>query len=433
MRRVIGSFKARLTLTMAGVFVTASAGLMLGQLLVLHAALDRNINEISLGNSAPMPISTSASGDIVFPPVGETCASTAPPQADATAGQAEAGDCASAATRAPGLSTGGASPSQSSVAVDIMRDTALGSLVLLLCFAAVAALLAWWLTRRALARVGEVTGLARDISEHDLSRRLNLAGPRDEIKELADTMDIMLARLEGAFESQQRFVANASHELRGPLTASRTALEAPLSQGRFPIEVRSSVLRALEANKRSESLITALLQLARSRVIHETRPQSCDLRQITEAMVEALADDSTALGIVIETDLPVAVPLSGHETLLTHAVFNLVDNAIGHNHQDGWVRVAVSGTPTSAELVIENTGTVYTPEDACQLTEPFHRGTGTRLARPDGRQGLGLGLALVESITRAHHGLLDITPRAAGGLHVRWSLPRTPTTGQLRT
>jgi signal transduction histidine kinase len=412
MRGVISSFKTRLTVTMAAVVVAAGAALAVGQLLVLDAAVNRNVGQVTVGNSASSPPDVGSPG-----PVDEACAGT-PPTGAGTGG------CRPAVRLPAGQPTGGTMAERNSLAWAILRDTAMGSVALLLGFAAVAAVLAWWLTRRAMHRVAEVTSLARAISEHDLSRRLNLPGPGDEIKELADTIDVMLARLQAAFDSQERFVANASHELRGPLTASRTALEAPLTQGRFPIEVQASVLRALEANRRSERLITALLQLARSQALPDAQQVGCDLAGITSAMVEALAEDAAARDVRVELEAAGPVPVTGHRTLLAQAVFNLLDNAVGHNQDHGCVRVTVSGAADSAVLCIENSGAVYTQPQADQLREPFHRGTRTRLTSNGTQAGLGLGLALVDSIARAHRGSLEIAARPGGGLSVRLVLPR---------
>jgi signal transduction histidine kinase len=405
------SFKARLVLTTTVVFIAAGAALAVGQLVVLDAALNRNIGQMSIGDQGPASGTSAGQGSagpnsVQWPPPG--C-----PSCDPTGlSQLRGSDSSAPSNRVWDL-----------LAPGIMRDSALGGLLLLVGFAAVTAGLAWWLARRALARVGEVTALAREISEHDLSRRIHLPGPPDEIRELADTIDVMLTRLQGAFESQERFVANASHELRGPLTASRTALEAPLAQGRFPAGVVPSVQRALEANKRSERLITALLQLARSRAVADAESTSQDLAQIAEDAVAAVADEAQARGIGVQQQVEGPVTLSGNATLLAQAAFNLVDNAVRHSNERGHVRVHVSATVGTARLAVENTGTVYTPEEAEQLKEPFHRGRQTRLADHDGRQGLGLGLALVDAIARAHRGRLDVTPRPAGGLVVELVLP----------
>ena len=154
---------------------------------------------------------------------------------------------------------------------DVLTRLLVFSGVVLMVFAVAAAGIAWWLARRSLKRIGEVTAMAQEVSTTDLHRRLELPGPRDEIKELADTIDAMLDRLESAFAAQDRFVANASHEFRTPLTTSRTALEIPLAQGRVPIDLQPAVRTALKAGEHSDRLITSLLTLARGQGIASSR------------------------------------------------------------------------------------------------------------------------------------------------------------------
>lgn len=433
MRVVRNSFKVRLTLTITAVFVAAGAALTAGQLLVLNLALNHNFSQVSVG-SAPGTVSQQAAPSAQGPPAPRpegVPTGRAPIEASCGGSAAQSGqvvDCA-----VTGMPVAGSDLS-TALGRNILRDTALGELGVLAAFAAIAAVLAWWLTRKALSRVGEVTNLARDISEHDLSRRLDLPGPRDEIKELADTLDVMLGRLEGAFESQERFISNASHELRGPLTATRAALEAPLAQGRFPADVQPFVSRALEANRRSERLIAALLQLARARTVHDAQPGSVDLTQITADMLDLVADDATARHVRVSADLPGPVLLPGHETLLTQAVFNVLDNAIRHNHDGGDLSVNLVSRPDGARLTVENTGIRHAPGAVRDLTQPFHRAAGSRLASAEdgGRPGLGLGLALVESIVQAHHGRLEITARETGGLHVALTLPHPAREGSVQ-
>jgi signal transduction histidine kinase len=307
----------------------------------------------------------------------------------------------------------------------VLRKTFARDLALLALFAAAAGATSWWMTGKVLSRVTEITATAREISQHDLTRRLELPGPRDEIKELADTLDDMLSRLHEAFSAQERFVANASHELRGPLTATRTALEAPLSQGRFPDGVRPSVLRALEANERSERLITALLNLARSHKQPDLPWVTCDLTQISRDMIEALSDDLARRHITLQTHLGTHVHVTGDHTLLTQAVFNLLDNAVTHNTDSGLVTVSTAATAAEASVTVENTGAEYSDVEAHRLKEPFYRGAATRLVTTNTRnQGTGLGLALIESIARRHQGHLHVASRREGGLVVTITIPR---------
>jgi len=301
---------------------------------------------------------------------------------------------------------------------DVLTRLLVFSGVVLIVFALAAAGIAWWLARRSLKRIGEVTAMAQEVSTTDLHRRLELPGPRDEIKELADTIDAMLDRLESAFAAQDRFVANASHELRTPLTTSRTALEIPLAQGRVPIDLQPAMRTALRAGEHSDRLITSLLTLARGQGIASS--EDLDLAVIVDVTSGSLAERVAEAGLAMEQDLHPAM-VFGDPTMITQAVTNLLDNAIRHNVEGGRIWVSVrDGT-----VLVENTGPVIDPDTVALLCEPFYRAAATRTvrSRTGAGTGVGLGLSIVSSINQAHHGDLEITAREGGGLAVRWRLP----------
>lgn len=306
------------------------------------------------------------------------------------------------------------------LAEEVRTGLLLWSIVMLVVFAVVAAAIAFWLARRSLDRIGEVTAAARDISERHLDRRLDLPGPDDEIKELGDTIDGMLDRLELAFAAQDRFVANASHELRTPLTTTRAALEIPLEHGSVPPDLEPALRRALRATEQSERLISALLSLARGRS-RITGAQPVELEVVAEAEISEVSAAAADKGILIELALEPATAL-GEPTLIARAVRNLVENAVRHNVPSGLVRVSTRTEGGLAIVEVENTGQPLAAQTVALLTEPFYRGDASRTSTGD-RDGMGLGLAIVESTATAHGGALDLTPRDGGGLTARLSLP----------
>jgi signal transduction histidine kinase len=271
--------------------------------------------------------------------------------------------------------------------------------------------LGWLVAGRALRPVRTMTARARGISDRNLHERIALAGPNDELKELADTFDGMLQRLQAAFESQRRFVANASHELRTPITVERTLVEVALADPAPSIDsMRETCERVLASTEQQERLIEALLTLARSQRGLDSR-EPVDLAAIVgEACGAAQVPD----GVRIETELAQA-PTSGDRALIERLVANLVDNAVRYNTDGGWVSARTglrAGRPT---LEIENTGPVVKPEQKGELLEPFRRLNG---ARTHNASGLGLGLSIVDAIASAHGAELHASPRPEGGLAV---------------
>jgi signal transduction histidine kinase len=281
--------------------------------------------------------------------------------------------------------------------------------------------LSWWLAGRALAPVHRITDAARTLSERTLHARINLQGPRDELKQLADTFDAMLGRLERAFTSQRRFVANASHELRTPLATERVLIdEALANRPASPDELRT-ILEQLRANSEdTERVIDALLVLARSeRGIERWSP--VDLTSLVASAVDQSAAEAVGAGVTVSSSLePVVV--SGDQSLLECLAGNMVENAIRHNVIGGTVAVSASSCNRSQEAVleVENTGPVLDPGSVNGLVEPFRR-AGPDRASHDG--GVGLGLSIVNAVVTAHHGTITLTARQEGGLLVRVQLP----------
>jgi signal transduction histidine kinase len=276
----------------------------------------------------------------------------------------------------------------------------------------------WLVAGRALRPVHAITGAARRASEENLGERLALDGPNDELKELADTYDAMLARLDAAFASQRRFVANASHELRTPLTVMRTAIDVTLAKpGRTPAQLEDMAAEVRQAADRAEALIEALLTLARSDRGILSREQA-DLGVLAEDALDAAAPAIRAGSVRLETALQPA-PASGDSVLLERLVANLVDNAVRHNPPGGWIHVTTGMREDAAFLVVSNGGPHIPEEVAPQLFEPFRRLDGHAGSVP----GAGLGLSIVRSVAIAHHGEVTARSLPAGGLEVSVVLP----------
>ncbi len=316
-------------------------------------------------------------------------------------------------------------------AMDKQREETLQSLVqqsaLALGLVAVGALGAGWLVAgRALRPLHVITGTARRVADRSLHQRIDLDGPQDELKELADTFDDMLERLDRAFAGQSRFVANASHELRTPLAVNRTLLEVAMTDPAASDDLRQVGSSLLTVNERSERLIDGLLLLARSEnVVADRKP--VDLADAARHAAGQLAQEAEDASVTVRPQLTPAVAL-GDPVLLERLVMNLVENAIRHNIRGGWVEVSTSRAPGTGhpQLVVANTGEPIPPYDVEELFEPFRRRRGERTA--DSR-GSGLGLSIVRSIVAAHGGLVQAEPRPGGGLLVRVSLPPNGTDG----
>ncbi|UGQ11992.1 HAMP domain-containing histidine kinase [Yinghuangia sp. ASG 101] len=276
----------------------------------------------------------------------------------------------------------------------------------------------WFLAGRMLAPLTRISDATRRAAKGGLSHRIRMKGRQDEFRELADAFDTMLEQLESHVAEQRRFAANASHELRTPLAITKTLLDVARHD---PAQDRDELLQRLHAaNTRAIDLIEALLLLSRSDRVGFA-PEPVDLSLITEEAAETLLPLAEQRGITLDvTGEPNMT--AGSAALIPRMVTNLVQNAIVHNlPTGGTVTVHTEPGPDSAVLRVENTGPTLTPESLPTLTEPFQRGT--ERVRTDEHAGVGLGLAIVHSIVRAHNGTLQLTPRPSGGLTVTVRLP----------
>ena len=425
MRRM--SFRTRLVIIIAGVFIAAGAALLTVQYLVVQSLF---ASAISTTAASCVPVSSITQVAPGTPATDSTDVSGVAPLTDGLLYGAVSTGCSYFAETADIAGFQPATPLQS-VSLDAVEGAVLQqstfladevggglllwSIMVLVAFTGVAAAIAFWLARRSLDRIGEVTAAARDISERDLGRRLDLPGPDDEIKELGDTIDGMLDRLQSAFTAQDRFVANASHELRTPLTTTRTALEIPLEQGAVPDELQANMRRALRATEQSERLITALLALARARTgLDHVEP--VELSTLVQGEIDEVDAGDVEVHVALRT-----LTVEGDTILLARAVRNLVENAVRHNVQGGEIWVRSRRERGRAIIEVENSGAQIAPATVALLTEPFYRGDASRTA--SGPDGTGLGLAIVQSIAKTHEGEVRLRPRKGGGLIAAIVLP----------
>ncbi len=273
--------------------------------------------------------------------------------------------------------------------------------------------LGWLVSGRVLRPVRSITQTARRASELQLGERLALAGPDDELKELADTFDLMLERLDAAFASQKRFVANAAHELRTPLTAMRTAIEVTLTKpNRSSEQLEAMAKRVKRSIEQAEAMVEALLTLASSELGTGTH-ESVDLAIAVEDALDAAAPAITERRLTVETALNPA-PARGERVLLERMIANLVDNAVRHNNPNGWIGIRTTNHAEAAVVEIANTGPSVPEQQIATLFEPFARAQ----QRINSDDGVGLGLSIANAIATAHGATITAHGRPDGGLKI---------------
>jgi signal transduction histidine kinase len=278
--------------------------------------------------------------------------------------------------------------------------------------------LGWVMSGRVLRPVRVITETARRASEQHLGERLALTGARDELKELADTFDDMLERLDAAFATQRRFVANASHELRTPLTVMRTAIDVTLAKpSPTPAQLTDMAVRVRRSIDRAESMVEALLTLAVSDQ-GKLSTEFTDLATWAEDAIDAAAPEIDRLDLRVDTELDPA-ETAGDPQLLERMIWNLVDNAVRHNEPGGWIRLRTGSRDGAVYLEIANSGP-FIPDNAVpSLFEPFRR----MEARTGVRDGVGLGLSIARSVVIAHRATVTARSQPAGGLKISVVIP----------
>ncbi len=309
----------------------------------------------------------------------------------------------------------------------LSRHLLVASLIALAIMTVISVALGWLVAGRALRPVREMTAAAQRISEDSLHERLALHGPTDELKELGDTIDGLLERLEVAFNAQRRFVANASHELRTPLTTMRAALDVALAKPEpAPPQTVALAARLRTELDRIDRLLEAFLVLARAQ--HRSLPGQAVL-PLDYIVGSALADQAAAIKAmdltVQDTSGHGGAWVAGSQALLSRMVENLIDNAVCHNSPGGWIAIRTRARGGSARLVVENGGQVLDQQQVAELCQPFRRLEADRIGTD---KGSGLGLSIVAAIAEAHGGALDLRARPGGGLRVCVDLPAAPAT-----
>jgi signal transduction histidine kinase len=297
-----------------------------------------------------------------------------------------------------------------------------GSGIALVVIAVAAMAIGWLIAGRVLRPLRTITAAARRISASNLHERLDLGGPDDELKELADTLDNLFARLEASFDAQRRFAGNASHELRTPLTRERTLLQVTLADPASTVGIWQAVARELlVSNAEQERLIEAMLTLASSEAGPGER-EPVDLAAIIGAALAAAGPAIGQLGLHVETDIKPAA-LDGDPLLVQQLAGNLIGNAVNHNVPGGDIHITTRTGDAGAVLSVTNSGQVIPADEVDGLFQPFQR-LGARPVRRDG--GHGLGMSIVRAIATAHAATITARALPGGGLAVDVTFPPQP-------
>lgn len=300
-------------------------------------------------------------------------------------------------------------------AQSILNTSLVVSIVVLIILIAVGAAVSWIIAGKMLRPLQAINRAAQLASTGSLDHRVGLRGPKDELQDLSDTFDMMLARLDEAFQSHKRFAANASHELRTPLASTETMLEVALSDPDITVdELRMISGRVLETNRRNAQTVEALLSLAQIGAQPVAR-EPVDLKRLVGEVVATVSEEAQAMKVDLIPVLREGTILAD-ETLLRPALINLVTNAVRHNDEGGLVEITLGQVGGATALRVENTGQVLSPERIAQLREPFARGAGRVAFSATRPRGSGLGLAIATTAIEAQGGTLILMPRTGGGL-----------------
>jgi signal transduction histidine kinase len=388
------TIRARLTLVYGGLFLLAGAVLLGVTYVLLQQQLPRPLGVTITSTEQPTTFQTPVPGNAPFAVVG-----------------------------------GGDRLTASEFRSTALRQLLVQGGIALLVVGAATVALAWLISARALQPIHRITETARRIggtsdgAARGLHERIALGGPRDEVRELAETFDAMLERLDRSFDGQRRFVANASHELRTPLAINRALVEVAVTRPGAPDEVRQLGESLLAVNGRHERLIDGLLTLADSEnEMSERAP--VDLAEVAEHVLEESLPALRGTGLTLRPPHLATAQTAGDPVLLERLVHNLVENAVRHNVPGGWLTVESAASAGSVSLTVTNTGPVVPRYEIEMLFQPFRRRSGERTGGLE--RGFGLGLSIVRAVARAHGGTVSASPRSAedgGGLVVTVCLP----------
>lgn len=298
-----------------------------------------------------------------------------------------------------------------------------GAAVALLVMIVVSAVLGRGVAGRVLRPLRAITTTTRRITADNLHERLAVSAPDDDVKDLADTIDGLLERLESAFAAQRLFAANASHELRTPLATMRAAVDVAVAKPTVPAATVTLADRVRTELDQADRLLDGLLMLARAQHGAPADPVTVSLTHLVSEALEARSDGIGAAHLSVHTDLDDAALTVGSRALLARMVDNVVDNAITHNHDGGWISVAVTVDGRTVALSVETGGTRIDDEQISLLAQPFHRLAAQRTGND---RGSGLGLSIVSAVASAHAGGIELHARQEGGLRVTITLPGVP-------
>lgn len=312
---------------------------------------------------------------------------------------------------------------QDQLRADALARVLRQGLLALVLLGALGVAVSYYLAGRVLQPLQDITAAAQRLSAERLDARIDLAGPQDELKQLADTFDDMLGRLEAAFEAQRRFVADASHELRTPLAVMRTEVEVALADPDASADdLREAALVVRDATVRADRLVDSLLLLAQSeRMQGPSVRERVELPEVGAQALAAVVGEIEERGLQVATSWGPAAAL-GDRGLLERLAGNLVENAVRHNVDGGWLRVDTGVVEGRARLEVSSSGGVIAPGEVAGLFEAFRRHGTARTAR----RGAGLGLAIVRAVAELHGGTARASARPDGGLVVTVDLPRSP-------
>ena len=301
----------------------------------------------------------------------------------------------------------------------VLHELLSRSLLALALLAVLSAGLGWFIAGRALRPLRTITAAARQISAVSLSKRLALAGPQDELKELGDTFDGLLERLEASFNAQRQFIANAAHELRTPLARQRVISQVALADPQASIEsLGTAHERVLASGAQQQQLIDALLTLAHGQAGLGKR-EPFDLAHLASKILATCQPEARHRNLTVYAALSPA-PAAGSPQLAERLAANLIDNALHHNQPGGQINVVTSTRDSCAILSVANTGPAVPGSAISGLFQPFQRLSPDRASRSE---GLGLGLSIVQAIAHAHHATITARPKPEGGLHVEVTFP----------
>jgi signal transduction histidine kinase len=305
------------------------------------------------------------------------------------------------------------------------RQYLVGSAIALAVMLVVSVVAGWVVAGRVLRPLRMMTVTTRRISADSLHERLAIDGPGDEMKDLADTIDALLERLDGAFAAQRRFVANASHELRTPLATMRVSLDVAVAKpGPVPPETITLAGQVRTELDKADQLLEGLLMLARAQHCALPGRAVLPLDYVVSAALAAREDAITARNLTVQhVSGSDGIWVEGSQPLLRRLADNVIGNAVSHNRDGGWIRITTMAGNGAARLIIENGGDILDPAQVAGLAQPFRRLGADRTGSDD---GAGLGLSIVAAITEAHRGSLDLHARPGGGLKVTITLPLAP-------